>query len=81
LHNNIFNTGSHSRKGSLKANCDGIKGASGFQVSDESKRKLTDSVIKNITALSSGVFKGAMKSGDAEEVNGLLKEYQEIFVM
>ncbi|NNF00929.1 MAG: hypothetical protein HKN25_18075 [Pyrinomonadaceae bacterium] len=69
------------KKESLKASWDGIKGARGFQVSEESKKKLMASVTKNVTALSGAVMKGAMKGGNANDMKSLLKEYQDIFKM
>lgn len=70
-----------AKKDSLKASWDEIKGARGFQVSEESKKKLMDSVTKSMTALQSAVIKGSMKGSSGEEMKSLLKEYQEVFKM
>ncbi len=70
-----------AKKDSLKASWDGIKGARGFQVSEESKKKLMESVTKNISALSGAVMKGAMKGGNANDMKALLQEYQDVFKM
>lgn|SRR5262245_8148753 len=42
-----------SKKNDLKKKLDVVKGARGFQVSDETKKKLTASFTKNITAVAS----------------------------
>lgn len=71
-----------SKKESLKASWDSIKGARGFQVSEESQKKLMDSVQKNISALTTASIKTAIGDADkAAKTKKLLEEYKNIFQM
>jgi hypothetical protein len=71
------------KKASLKAKWDGIKGAVGFQVGADTKKKLEDSVSKNMKALTDVSIKNAMKmASDKEAVTkfkALLTDYQSTF--
>lgn len=72
-------------RASLKSSWDDIKGARGFQVTEESKKKLMESVTKNMSELSKATFRGASKLGGdrekAEELKTLLNDYKNIFQM
>lgn len=71
-----------SKKESLKASWDSIKGARGFQVSEESQKKLMDSVAKNMTELTTASIKASIGGdGNAEKTKKLLEEYKNIFQM
>lgn len=71
------------KKASLKAKWDGIKGAVGFQVSADTKKKLEDSVGKNMKALMDVSTKNMMKLATDKEASAkfqaLLKDYQATF--
>jgi len=71
------------KKASLKAKWDGIKGAVGFQVGADTKKKLEESVSKNMKALTDVSIKNAMKmASDKEAVTkfkALLTDYQSTF--
>ena len=71
------------KKASLKAKWDGIKGAVGFQVSADTKKKLEDSVSKNMKALTDVSMKNAMKMAMDKDAMGkfktLLTDYQATF--
>jgi hypothetical protein len=73
------------KKASLKAKWDGIKGAVGFQVSADTKKKLEESVSKNMKALTDVAIKNAMKMAmdrDASvKFKTLLTDYQGTFSM
>lgn len=73
------------KKASLQSSWDDIKGARGFQVTEESKTKLMESVTKNMTELTRATFKGASKLGGdqkkAEELKTLLEDYKNVFQM
>ncbi len=73
------------KKSSLQTSWDAIKGARGFQVSEESKTKLTESVTKNVTALGIAAGKAKIKSvndkAKSQKVDDLLNEYKKIFEM
>lgn len=73
------------RKAGLKAKWDGIKDAVGFQVSADTKKKLEDSVTKNMKDLVDVATKNAMKlaqDGDAAtKFQALMKDYQTVFEM
>ena len=71
-----------SNKASLKASWDSIKGARGFQVSEESQKKLMESVTKNIAALSTASVKTSIGNPDkAAKTQSLLIEFKDIFQM
>jgi predicted nucleic acid-binding Zn-ribbon protein len=72
-----------AKKASLKAKWDGIKDAVGFQVSADVKKKLEDTVTKNMSALTQVSTKHMMKLAMDKEASSkfqaLLKEYQGVF--
>ncbi|MEZ5424659.1 MAG: hypothetical protein R2747_00215 [Pyrinomonadaceae bacterium] len=72
-----------SHKPELQKKWDAIKGARGFQVSEDMKNKLTENVKKNVTSLSSTMMKNAMKLGSdpaaRDKFQKLLKDYQDTF--
>ena len=71
------------KKASLKAKWDGIKDAVGFQVSTDTKKKLEDSVTKNMKALMDVSMKNAMKMAMDKDASAkfktLLTDYQATF--
>lgn len=71
------------KKASLKTKLDGIKGAVGFQVSADTKKKLEDSVGKNMKALmdvsTKNMMKLAMDKDASAKFQTLLKDYQSTF--
>ena len=71
------------KKASLKAKWDGIKGAVGFQVGADTKKKLEDSVSANMKALMDVSMKNAMKMAmdkdAAAKFKTLLTDYQATF--
>ncbi len=73
------------KKASLKTKWDGIKGAVGFQVSADTKKKLEDSVANNMKSLMDVSMKNAMKMALDKEASSkfqaLLKDYQATFAM
>ena len=72
-------------KVSLQSSWDEIKNARGFQVTEESKKKLTESINKQMGELTKATFRGASKLGGdkekAEELKTLLNDYRNIFQM
>ena len=72
-------------KASLQSSWDDIKSARGFQVTEESKNKLMQSVTKNMSELSKATFRGAAKLGGdkekTEELKSLLEDYRNVFEM
>jgi hypothetical protein len=72
-----------AKKASLKSKWDGIKDAVGFQVSDDTKKKLEDSVSRNIKALIDVSMKNGMKMAMDKNASAkfqtLLKDYQATF--
>lgn len=74
-----------SRKAGLKEKWDGIKGAVGFQVSSDTKKKLEESVSKNMKSLIDVSTKNAMKlaldKDAASKFKTLLTDYQATFSM
>lgn len=72
-----------AKKAILKARWDGIKGAVGFQVSADTKKKLEDSVGANMKALMDVSTKNMMKLALDKEASvkfqALLKDYQATF--
>lgn len=74
-----------AKKASLKEKWDKIKGAVGFQVSSDTKKKLEESVSKNMKALVDVSTKNAMKLAldkDAStKFRTLLTDYQGTFSM
>ena len=73
------------KKENLKTSWDSIKGARGFQVSEETKTNLTESVTKNVTALGFAAGKAKIKAisdkDKSAEIDKLLNEYKDIFQM
>jgi hypothetical protein len=73
------------KKESLKTSWDGVKTARGFQVSEDTKKKMEESAKKNMTNLMNATMKGTMKmAGDktkSDKLQALMKEYSEIFKM
>jgi hypothetical protein len=71
------------KKESLKASWDEVKTARGFQVSEDTKKKMEESTKKNMNTLMSASMKGTMKmAGDkakSDKLQALMKEYGEIF--
>lgn len=74
-----------AKKAALKTKWDAIKGAVGFQVSADTKKKLEESVSKNMKALMDVSTKNAMKLAldkDASvKFRTLLTDYQGTFSM
>ena len=72
-----------SRKPELQSKWDAIKGARGFQVSEDAKKKLEQSLTKNISALSGAMIKNAMKlasdPGARDKFQKLVKDYTDTF--
>ncbi|CAN5845337.1 hypothetical protein BH20ACI4_BH20ACI4_07200 [soil metagenome] len=73
------------KKESLKASWDEVKTARGFQVSEDTKKKMDESAKKNMNTLMSASMKGTMKTGgdkaESDKLQTLMKEYGEIFKM
>lgn len=72
-----------AKKASLKTKWDGIKDAVGFQVSEDTKKKLEESVSRNMKALvdvsmRNGV-KMALDKNASAKFQALLKDYQSTF--
>ncbi len=78
-------TAFESKKESLKTSWENMKNARDFQVSAEAKKKLEESVQKNVTELTTAAGTAAIKSagdaGKAQEIQALLKDYVGIFTM
>ena len=74
-----------AKKESLKSKWASVKDAKGFQVSEDTKKKMTDSATKNMSALTSAMTANAMKfaadKAKAEKLRALITEYGEIFKM
>jgi outer membrane murein-binding lipoprotein Lpp len=74
-----------SRKEELKGKWDSIKGARGFQVSDETKKKMADSIVKNYTTVSGLQIKYMGKSMNdpafKSKLDKLVKDYQDLYEM
>jgi hypothetical protein len=72
-----------AKKASLKTKWDGIKDAVGFQVSADTKKKLEESVGRNMKSLMDVSMKNAMKlamdKNASAKFQALLKEYQSTF--
>lgn len=72
-----------SKKASLKAKWDAIKGAVGFQVSADAKKKLEDSVANNMKSImdvsTKNMMKLAMDKGATDKFKALLTDYQSTF--
>ena len=71
-----------AKKESLKSKWNDIKGARGFQVSQDTKTKMEESMKKNMSTLTSAVMKGSMKAtdkSDGEKMKALMTEYTDIF--
>lgn len=72
-----------AKKDSLKKNWEEVKTARGFQVSEETTKKMQESMSKNASTLSSATMKGVMKMGGdrakSEKLQALMKEYGDIF--
>lgn len=73
------------KKNSLKTIWDSIKDARGFQVSEETKKKMETDATKNMTTLTNASMKGASEfDGDqkkAEDLKKLVQDYTDIFKM
>ncbi len=73
------------KKESLKSKWAGIKDARGFQVGADSKKKLEESMTKNMSALSSAMITNSMKlatdKAKMDKLKALITEYGEIFKM
>lgn len=71
------------KKASLKAKFDGIKGAMGFQVSADTKKKLEESMANSGKALLDVSMKNAMKLATDKEATAkfktLLNDFQSTF--
>lgn len=71
------------KKENLKTKWAGIKDAKGFQVSADTKKKMTDSVTKNMSALTTAMTANMVKlmtdKPKMEKLQALVKEYGEIF--
>ena len=78
-------TAFNAKKDSLKAKWEGVKGARGFQVSEDTKKKMEDGAKKNMSTLMGAVTKGSMKmatnKGAVDKMQALMKEYTDIFKM
>ena len=74
-----------AKKSSLKAKWDGIKDAVGFQVSADTKKKLEDSVSKNMKSLmdvsTKNMMKLALDKNASTKFQALLNDYQSTFAM
>jgi hypothetical protein len=72
-----------ARKATLKSKCDEIKDAKGFQVGADTKKKLEDSVTKNMQSLMDVSTKHMMElatdEGAMPKFGKLLKDYQATF--
>lgn len=68
------------KKASLKAKLDGIKGVMEMQVSADVRKKLKETVMKNISDLKNVSAKFEMDKEASTKFQALLKEYQEIFL-
>ncbi|HQZ97978.1 MAG TPA: hypothetical protein PLP21_16780 [Pyrinomonadaceae bacterium] len=73
------------KKASLKAKFDGIKGAMGFQVSADTKKKLEESMANSGKALLDVSMKNAMKLATDKEATAkfktLLNDFQSTFAV
>ncbi len=73
------------KKESLKTSWDNVKTARGFQVSEDTKKKMEEGAKKNMSNLMGAVMKGTMKMGGdkpkSDKLQALMKEYGEIFKM
>ncbi len=74
-----------AKKDSLKAKWSGLKDARGFQVSEDTKKKLEDGMKKNGETLQSAIMKGSMKmatdKGAIDKMQTLMKDYLAIFTV
>ncbi len=72
-----------SKKDSFKTKLEGIKTARGFQVSEETTKKLTASVTKNMSTLQSSMMKNVGKLATdktkMDKLSALVKEYGDVF--
>ena len=72
-----------AKKETLKSKWAGIKDAKGFQVSDATKKKMTESATKNMSALTTAMTANMAKlmtdKPKMEKLQALVKEYGEIF--
>ena len=70
-----------SKKGDLKKKLDVVKEARGFQVSEETKKKLTASFTKNITAVASLQLKYVTRTvkdpGYKAKIEKLISDYRD----
>lgn len=71
------------KKESLKTKWGAIKDAKGFQITEDSKKKVEESMKKNMGALTGSMMKNSMKlatdKAKFEKLQALIKEYGEIF--
>ena len=71
------------KKESLKSKWAAIKDAKGFQVSEDSKKKLEESMKKNMSAITGAMTGNMMKlatdKAKMDKLQGLIKDYGEIF--
>lgn len=73
-----------AKKESLKKTFKEVKEVRGFQVSEDTKKKIADSSKKNYDALTGSFTKNAMKfvadKSKGDKVQALIKEYADIFL-
>lgn len=73
------------KKESLKSKWAGVKDARGFQVSADSKKKMEESMKKNMSsltgAMTSNMIKFATDKAKSDKLRALITEYGEIFKM
>jgi outer membrane murein-binding lipoprotein Lpp len=72
-----------AKKDSFKTKLEGIKTARGFQVSEETTKKLTESVTKNMSTLQGSMMKNVGKLATdkpkMDKLMALVKEYGDVF--
>lgn len=72
-----------AKKDSLKTSWDSVKNARGFQVSDETKKKMESDAKKNMSTLTSAAMKGAYKVGGdkqkSDDMKKLVEDYGAVF--
>ena len=73
------------KKAGLKAKWDNVKDARGFQVSQDTQKKMEESAQKNVTALTGVMSKNAVKlamdKGAADKFRKLMEDYGNTFRM
>lgn len=74
-----------AKKESLKSKWASVKDAKGFQVSEDTRKKMEESATKNMSALTSAMVANSMKLAmdkpKMDKLQALIKEYGEIFKM